>query len=232
MNLLLVALGCAIVFSLVRQLMLNNGRKTSSGMSTSLVPEEFVRDLEEAGYFKYTAPTDIAQLRNSISEIYGATGALVSLWHEETGNPIDYRDYLCDNESLFESGGFCAMLQEMQPTFDKIGFTIKVDSEKEFYDDEKGWNYSITINGREHIVFSNFKGYGWGEAVVKYVQILNEELSRQGIEDRLYPRGGGNDGEIFILSDAQFEVIDKYCKGRRDKPLPLEEWCILNEIAV
>jgi hypothetical protein len=186
----------------------------------------FIKGLTELGYFKYADPKDVDTLQKHMIKEYDPTNELVSIWDEHTPTPKDYRYYFCDNETLFEEGGFTDILRDLKPAFDKIGLTIKVNDQYEVWDKNKKWlNHTITINGTKYIVFKNFTEMGWGEAVQRLVEILNSELTKQNKEDRVYPVSGGNDGRIILLSDEQFNYIDSVYKNPNWKPLRLTDWC-------
>ena len=187
--------------------------------------EKFVNRLEELGYFKYADTKDTPALKENMIKEYDPNNELVSIWDEHSRTPKDYRYYFCDNETLFEEGGFTDMLKDLQPTFDKIGLQINVTDHQEVWDTANRWlDHSITINGTKYIIFKHFTEMGWGEAVQRIVEILNEELARQNKEDRVYPVSGSNDGRIIFLSDEQFKYIDSVYKNNNWKPLRLNEW--------
>jgi hypothetical protein len=95
----------------------------------------------------------------------------------------------------------------------------------EVWDNSNKWlNHTITINDTKYVIFKNFKGMGWGEAVQRLVEILNSELTKQNKEDKVYPVSGGNDGRIIFLSEEQFNYIDSVYKNPNWKPLRLKDW--------
>ena len=193
--------------------------------------EKFVARLGELGYFKYAKPEDIESLKNTMVDGYDPMSELVSVWEEGMNKPKDYRYYFCDNETLYEDGGLTEMLEDLQPTFDKINLEMIVTDHTEVWDDANKWlNHSITINGTNYILFKNFPEAGWGEAVERLIQILNNELEKQNKEDRVYPVSGGNDGRIIFLSDEQFKYIDSVYKNPLWKPLRLTDWCNTMEV--
>ena len=157
---------------------------------------------------------------------YDPKSELVSIWDDNSSTPKDYRYYFCDNETLYEEGGFTDMLKELKPTFDKIGLKLNETDHYEVWDTTNKWlNHTITINGVNYVIFKNFKEMGWGEAVQRFVEILNDQLSKQNKEDRIYPVSGGNDGRIIFLSNEQFEYIDSIYKNPNWKPLKVKDWC-------
>lgn len=176
--------------------------------------EAFVTRLEELGYFKYADPENLEGLKNHMIREFDPDSELTSIWEETSSTPKDYRYYFCDNETLFEEGGLAAMLNDLRPTFERIGLKIDITMHDETWDASNRWlDHTITINGKKYTVFRHFTEMGWGEAVQRLVEILNEELTRQGKEDRVYPVSGGNDGRIIFLSEEQFRYIDSVYKN-------------------
>ena len=168
--------------------------------SSSIKPEEFVSKLDSLGYFKYADGKNVELLKKDNLENFKKYGTWGRLWDDETLQPLDYRNYGCDGETLFEQDGFNALLKDMKPTFDKIGFTLSVDEHFEEWDSENEWlNHTITLNGTKYVVFKNFKGYGWGEAAQRFAEIINTELEKQNIDERIYLINGGNDGSLIVL---------------------------------
>jgi len=187
--------------------------------------KEFVNRLESLGYFKYAKQDDIVKLKNNLAKNYDPNNELVTLWDDFTGTPLDYRYYGCDGEAVFEQDGFTDMLNELDPTFKKIGLKIKITNHVEEWDNKNKWlNHRITINGTEYIIFKNFKGFGWGEAVVRLAQIINLEAEKQSIDERIYLASGGNDGRLIFLTTELYEYIYLIYKNRQWKPLMIEEW--------
>ncbi len=111
----------------------------------------------------------------------------------------------------------------MAPLFEKMHFKLNITNHVEEYD--KWLNHRITINGKEYLIFKNFKGYGWGEASQRFAEILNEQLTLQDIDEQLYLINGANDGSAVFLKHAQFELLYSVLKDKHWKPLPVEEWC-------
>ena len=131
----------------------------------------------------------------------------------------------CDGETVFEQGGFTGMLQELDATFEKIGFDLVIDDHYEVWDSDSRWlNHTITINGAEYVVFKNFKGYGWGEAVKRLAEILNGEFKKQGIDERIYLVSGGNDGRLIFLTEPLYGYIYSVYSNPEWKPLEVGEW--------
>ena len=185
----------------------------------------FVKRLEELGYFKYAAPSDVEPLKRDLIDYYSPDGDLPSINDEETDTPKDYRGYLCDGEEVYEEGGIIKLLKELQPTFDKLGFQCEITDHFEEWDCENDWlNHRITINGTEYVLFKNFTGIGWGEALARIAKILNRELEKQGKDERIYLAMGGNDSCCIFLTEELYRYIYSIYKNPYYKPLEPCEW--------
>ena len=149
--------------------------------------KEFVNTIDSLGYFKYTDKGDLEALKESHLGSFSAGGSWGGIWDDETSTPYDYRYCFCDGETVFEQGRFTDMLDELKPTFQKIDFKLNINNHFEEWDDKNEWlNHNITINDNDYVIFKNFKGYGWGEAVQRLAEILNIEFEKQNIKERVY----------------------------------------------
>ena len=201
-------------------------KKKSKGNSNQKVSAtEFVAELEKLGYYKYADKKNINSLKNDLIENYDPTNELVSIWDDDTGVPLDYRYYWCDGETVYEEGGFTELLEQVKPTFDKIGLKINVTDHFEEWNSKNKWlNHRITINGNEYVIFKNFKDYGWGEAVMRFAQIINQEAENQGIKEKIYLASGGNDGRLIFLTKELYDYIYSVYTNEQWKPLEIKEW--------
>lgn len=195
--------------------------------------ETFVLKLNELGYFKYTDSQHLGALMDEMAKEFSPDSELPFYEPYIKGQPVkcvslDLRHYCADNETLFEQGGFTALLNNMQPLFDKMGVVVKVSAHEEKIDHtNNSLNHSITINGTPYVIFKNFKESGWEQTMAMFTKIINTELKKQGQEEQLYPINAGNDGRVVLLTDEQFKYIYSVLKNKEWKPLPLEEWCKL-----
>jgi hypothetical protein len=188
--------------------------------------------LDESGYFKYADLNDVAVLREEIFNSLKSDSHLSTIWNEQKPyNSKDYRYYSLDNETLFEEGGFTSYFKDFEYLFNKIGLEFNVTNHIEEWDMENECvNHSITINEKDYIVFSNFKGEGWGEAAYKFAEILNDQLSIQKKDERLYLASGGNEGYAVVLTETQFDLLDPILKNKYDRPLKINDWCTAMQV--
>ena len=206
-------------------------KKLFSNSSKPLLANEldntikFGDKLEKFGYFKYAELNDLDELRSALISSVSELGILTTIEDETTYLPKDYRLYRCDSEDLFEGGGFLSMFKELNTLFNKMGIIWNISNHYEEWNDEKNWlDHWITINEKEYILFKNYKGTGWDMAAVKLAEIINDQFSIQGKEEKLYLINGGNDGCIIFLTDEQFNLIDSFLKIEVEKPLEVEYW--------
>ncbi|SDS40816.1 hypothetical protein SAMN04515667_2108 [Formosa sp. Hel1_31_208] len=192
---------------------------------SKITAKEFVNKIDALGYFKYTETKNLNALKQNHLESFSQGGSWGGIWDEETNLPLDNRYYICDGESVYEQDGFTEMLDEMKSTLEKIGFTLHIDDHFEEWDNQNEWlNHRITINGNEYVIFKNFKGYGWGEAVQRLAEILNSEFKKQNIAERVYLINGGNDGSLIFLDDDLYHYFYNVFTDPQWKPLEVNEW--------
>ncbi len=203
---------------------IHDSSKKSDVSEQHVSATEFVAELERLGYFKYADKNHRDSLKENLITYFDPDNELVTLW-DDHWVPLDYRYYTCDGEAVFEQGGFTEMLEEVLPTLEKTGLTIEVTDHFEQWDSENNWlNHRITINGTEYIIFKNFRDYGWGEAVMRFAQILNQEAEKQSVDERVYLVSGGNDGRLIFLTDELYRYIYRVYKNKQWKPLEVSEW--------
>ena len=203
-------------------------RKKSSVSSKTRLKDgwDFVSQLDKLEYFKYTESGRIKIVKEAMVLAYDPASSLEMVWDDVADTPYDYRLYYYDGEGLFEAGGFTYTLEKLKPTFDIIGLKLIITNHVEEWDTKNNWlNHTITINGNHYTIFKNFTGQGWGEATQTFADIINNELSLQNKEDRIYLINSGNEGRLIFLNPAQFKYIDSVLRDKQWKPLKVDDWC-------
>ena len=117
----------------------------------------------------------------------------------------------------------------MKELFQKMNFKLEMTNHIEDWDNEKGLNHFITLNGKEYVLFKNFDDNGWGEAAQRFAEIINDQLLLQHKDEKLYLINGGNDGRAVYLTDEQFALLDPILLGN-DRPLKVEDWCRVHQV--
>ncbi|MCP4124670.1 MAG: hypothetical protein GY751_23245 [Bacteroidetes bacterium] len=191
------------------------------------VSEKLIQNLEETGFFKYTAPERIDVVKSYMLQDellkYG-----LSFYHDDEDPEyymsVDKRHHLLDGESLFEQGGITDQLNDLKSYFKAVELNIKIENHIETWTREEGLNHRLTINGKNYVLFENFQGMGWGEVAYKFGEILNGILKINKVEDRVYLISGGNDGSMVFLSPDQYEIIEGLYEDNEWKPREIEDW--------
>lgn len=70
----------------------------------------------------------------------------------------------------------------------------------------------------------------WGVAAKNFALMLNDQLSLQGSNERVYLISGGNDGSLVFLTSEQYSYIRQVLSDEEFTPLSVEEWCKRNKI--
>ena len=206
----------------------SSGKKNTGNSYEASV--QFVEQLMDLGYYKYATENDVEELKNDLVESIAQHNVLSTVYGENL-LPKDYRHYMCDGETVYEEGGIIEILSELQRTFNKIGLIIEISNHHEIWDSENNWlDHWITINGKEYIIFKHFKDYGWGEAVMRLAEILNEQLQIQDKDEQIYLINGGNDGGLIFLTDEQYTLISTRLKDDQWRPLPVKDWCRVMQV--
>jgi hypothetical protein len=201
-----------------------NNQQTSPAGSSS---EKLADQLKKLGYFKYADPADIETLSTEVAESLAVHHRLPFVGDDNLPYcSKDFRVYLMDNEELYQQDGIITMLGYMNAVFIKMKIRLEISSHiEETGEANKGLNHRITINGQPYILFDKFDGSGWSEAAQRFADIINDQLTRQQSEERLYLINGGNDGRAVFLTEDQQWLISDLIKDPAEKPLPVQEWC-------
>ncbi|WP_210521682.1 hypothetical protein [Hymenobacter terricola] len=166
-----------------------------------------VQALTRLGYFQYASPAHVAALKREVAAAYDHGHVLTTVEDERTGAPYCFRRYNCDAEDLFEVGGLVDKLQEIKPTFDKMGVPL-VWADDSFAED--GSQHTIVLNGKLYTAFSGDPETpdAWGQATRNFIAMLNEQLARHHSPERVYPMLGGNEGYIIFLTTPLYQFIN------------------------
>jgi len=190
-----------------------------------MAADQLIDELEKLGYFSYADPADQHQLKGELGKGLAERHYFPYI---ETGRPryqgIDPRQYILNNEDLFEKGGILRALKEMAPLFAKMNISMEISDHVEEYD-QIGLNCQITLNGKPYIIFHQWKGYGWGESAQRFADIVNDQLAIQNSSERLYLIQGAEDGRAVFLTTELHILVRPLIDDLRECPLPTQEWC-------
>jgi len=193
--------------------------------NSTITAEAFVQKIDALGYFKYTNPKHIAPLKKSHKKAFSKDSAWGCIWDEVSNSSLDYRYHFCDGRELIEIGGLIAILDDLQFIFEKIGLQIIIEDHFEEWDEiQQHFNHWIIINQTQHFIFKNFKGNASTIIVQRLVEILNFELQRQQLEERVYLINCHDDGALIFLDQSLYEYCDKLFANPLWKPLALKQW--------
>ncbi len=191
-----------------------------------MAPDQVIDELEKLDYFSYADPADQNQLKDELGKGLAEEHYFPYI---EAGRPgyqgIDPRQYLLNNEDLFEKGGILQALKEMAPLFAKMNISMEISDHVEEYD-QIGLNCQITLNGKPYIIFRQWEGYGWGESAQRFTDIVNDQLAMQNSSERLYLIQGAEDGRAVFLTTEQHILVRLLIDDLRECPLPTQEWSL------
>lgn len=201
------------------------------GLSKHQTTDQLIAELEKLGYFTYTDPQHVQQLKTEL-----ATNLPQGfIPYAEEGAPpykgIDPRYYTLDNETLYEQGGIIDSFKEMAPLFAKMNVRMEISDHYEKWDQETGLDHRITLNGKPYTIFHQWNAYGWCEAAQRFADIVNDALAAQGSNERMYLVNGSNDGRAIFLTPELHALIRALISDINECPLPTREWCEFAGIA-
>jgi hypothetical protein len=167
------------------------------------VDEAFVAELDSLGFFRFA----------SLPNKEGAKREILA-----RGYPLAHdvgRSFMADGEELSE-GGVGDLVGRVAPLLRQEGVRIEVDPPHlrlsrepgadlvEFTEDCGPEIYRLRL-GPEEIVFDN----GWAEATTQTIALLDVLLARHRSAERAWViYGGGNEGILWIATDAQASLVN------------------------
>lgn len=176
-------------------------KKNSDGAS-------FIKGLDCLGYFQFTTPELLDELKNEMHDDYENHGELATL--EKNNIPACNRLFSADAEELFEEGGIIEILTGLTFAFEVRRLKLDINDHFEEYKNNDGDQW-VVVNGRKYIIYDTLEGSSpnWDTATNTLVYLLNKELSQQGSDERFYTISGGNDAKIILLTTALFDYISR-----------------------
>ena len=219
---------------LTTQILVMVGLVSFTSKKTQKSGAEVIERLNELGYFKYADSDKIADLKNDLIHSFESHKVLSTMTDSKTLLPYDYRLYFCDGEALFEIGGLEEYLVHAKHGFEKRGLKLHWSNEisKQNGND---WNHRIIVNGKEYIAFEGTmeRMNIWGTAQLNFYRLLNDQLAKQGSNEKVYPISGGEEGQFVFLTEDLYDYISTtFYQGKDFRkweiPYPVEKWKEVN----
>jgi hypothetical protein len=189
-----------------------------------LTGNQIVAKLDSLDFFNLTAESELELTKNEMVKSKNEMNFFSGTLRGETMEFTDNRFYAVDCEELFEIGGLTEYLNKVRPTFEKLGLNLYYANEKS-EQSENYWKHTIELNGKEYIAFDGtFSDNDWGIAYTNFISILNDQLGLQNSKNRFYPIRCGNDGEMVLLTNEQYQVVKENYPNDNEHPKKLSEW--------
>ncbi|NER14987.1 hypothetical protein GWK08_16145 [Leptobacterium flavescens] len=186
--------------------------------------KEIAVELEKLDYFNLTDESELDVVKTGFEKSYTDLNFFQGPMREETFSFMDYRYHWVDCEELFEIGGLIKYLNQIKPTFEKLGLELEFGNEKS-EQSENSWKHTIELNGIEYIAFDGqFSDLDWGIAYINFIEMLNAELRRQNSNEQFYPINCGNDGMFVLLTLKQLNFINWNYPIDDEHPTTLSAW--------
>ena len=184
--------------------------------------QEVVQKLEELGYFNLTDSTDLAAVKSEFEKAYTDLYFFQGPTREESMTFKDNRYFWVDCEELFEIGGLTTYLDQVKPSFEKLGLKLEYENEQN-QQEQNGWKHTIKLNGQEYSAFDGqFSEQDWGIAYVNFLNMLNAELTKQNSNEQFYPISCGNGGMFVLLTPEQFDFVNKNYPNDQEHPTTMK----------
>ena len=211
----------------------NHKKKVNGGLPPLLYDEveHCIQELIRVGYFQYAKESDRALLVAAVKTAL-FNGVLSTVWDEQRPYRAKcHRIFELDDEKLFRRDGFRYYLAQFNFLFERIGLGFVITDYLEHLDKHNKLQlHSITINHKPYTIFNDFINAGCREAACRFAEILNDQLTIQGKQERVYLCKAGSEGELIVLTDQQFAVLDRLLTIPADRPLKPDDWCRIMQV--
>lgn len=201
--------------------------KTDSNTETKRVAfaTKLVEDLEKLNYFEYIETENIHKAKNIFLKNSKPNDFICS-YFDDKYDLLPHRYFHLDGESNDEIYGFEYDLKDLKPFFEIRGLNLNKNDYQDTFNAETGIrNTILVLNNNKYIVYDNEQvEHLWIDSPVKFINILNQELEKQGSDEKVYLGNGGNDGYAIFLTLEQFNYFDKLTGNYYEKPLDTKTW--------
>ncbi|MDB9755866.1 hypothetical protein OAB20_06235 [Winogradskyella sp.] len=199
-------------------------KENNAKASERLSGIEIVSELENLGYFNLTETSELENAKKEMAEASDVLEYFSGTTRGETLDFVDNRFFFIDCEELFETDGLTHYLNKVKVTFEKLKLQLEISNEQSEQTDDY-WKHTIDLNNKQYIAFEDeFTIYDWDIAYINFIEMLNNQLEIQNNENRFYPIRTGNDGEIVLLTDKQFQFIKKHFPNDDEHPKTMANW--------
>ncbi len=186
---------------------LNQRSAETKRIEKSEAIKELAGNLERLGFFKHTDP---ALLEKAKAEVYETD----SLFEGSTE-----RDYVIHPEDLAK-GGVKGFLEEASFFLEREG--VATDGVEESF--EVGGEYSVAVNGRRYVMYSQAELELKAEEVRKLTTrrafaLVNTLLQQAGSNEKVYLLNDDNEAWAVFLTPEMYEIISQsYFLKDEEKP--------------
>lgn len=190
--------------------------------------ETFYRGLLKRNYLQYADPADTSTIHQAFLNTSDADYVLPTAYAEDHTPLPDRRYYACNGGVVYMDGGYLKLIEQLQPTFKKMNFKCEASNQQRIWSPEHKWtNETIVINGKTFTTLKDFTGTGYKEAPARFAEIMNEELERQGLNERIYLVACAKNGKLAILTPELYEYIEKRSTNDFYSPQTVADWRVL-----
>lgn len=190
--------------------------------------------LEELGFFNLTDKHKIEEVKKNMISSYEIHNYFGGITYEESLEYIDHRFHNIDQEELFELGGLIINLEKVKKTFTLMNLKLEYSNENNYEElsnsQNNYWKHTINLNQKEYIAFEGEMNDSWGNAMINFVTMLNDQLILQNSKEKIYLIYSGNDGMLVFLTPEMFEIVEQYYPNDYNRPMSVEQWVKFNKV--
>ncbi|MDJ1494936.1 hypothetical protein QNI19_18505 [Cytophagaceae bacterium DM2B3-1] len=171
--------------------------------------KQFVKRLDELGYFKWTAPEDLKKVKAHIAKYYAEERIFYTLTDEKYES-LDYRTYYLNHDTINEGDAKSEFLR-LGRTLEKLGFVI--DRVEQTLTEE--YTYTLYVNDLEFDLTPS----PYNSPDVDFVDFINVILQKElKVEERLYAIDLDDAYEVIFLDQKLYQFLRQSNLKNKRKP--------------
>ncbi|MDJ1467563.1 hypothetical protein [Xanthocytophaga flava] len=175
--------------------------------------KQFVKRLDELGYFKWTAPEDLKKVKTHIAKYYAEEQTFYTL-SDENNASLDYRVYYLDPETIYHGGAKSEFLR-LGRTLEKLGFVV--DRIEQTLTEQN--TYTLYVKDLEFDLTPS----PYNSPDIDFIDFINVILQKElKVEERLYAIEGEYSYEVIFLDQKLYQFLRQSNLDEKSKPFLLE----------
>lgn len=189
---------------------------------------EFADQLDLVDYFSFVSGKK-QDVKRKFIEACNTFQTFLPVLNDDLGGDkiisLDHRSYYAEATRLYELDFFKDFLERIKPTLELLNIPFRIGRIDGGWDSEKlEYSISVFINDNHYELLAGFHTGFLGYSVFKIAEMINDVLTINDSNNRVYLTGQGEIVIWHFLTNEQFECASNHYKKMESKPMKIHEW--------